>query len=55
MNQVGNIRKKGGGNPRMQEWLQFDDQLFKGVAEVIEAGKRDGSIRQDMDSLQGCF
>ncbi len=55
MNHVGSIRRKTVNSPKMTEFLKFDDQLFERVAKVIESGKRDGSIRKDIDALNGTF
>ena len=55
VNKVGHIRSKTKDSPKLEEWMEFDDKLFNSVAEVLERGKRDGSIRGDIDPLTGTF
>ena len=47
MNYIGYIKKKN--TPQRKEWLKFDDELFKGIALIIDEGIKDGSIRKDID------
>lgn len=50
MNYTEQIGANEEANPRRQELLQFGRDMFVEFAEVIEAGKADGSIRDDLDA-----
>ena len=47
MNRIGQAKKKR--SPAYQEFLEFDDAMFKELAAVLKQGKRDGSIRSDIN------
>jgi len=55
MNAVGNIRRKTKNSPKLQEWLEFDLKLFQSVADVIQIGKKDGTIRKNINPMKGTF
>lgn len=55
MNYVGYVKTNRENSPKRQEWMQFDNQLFRAMAQLIEAGKADGSIRSDLDATQGAY
>lgn len=53
INNVGYIRRKTKNSPKLEEWKKFNDQLFKSIADLMAQGKKDGSIRQDIEPLKG--
>ena len=54
--EIGQVKKSvGEGSQRLKELMQFDNELFRWVARVIEEGKADGSIRNDLDSVKATF
>lgn len=55
MNRVGYMRRNAPSSPKLEEWLTFDDALFKGVSEVVDTGIKDGSIRSDIEPMKGTF
>lgn len=56
LNEVGLVKKKAGENSSwLKELMKFDDELFQWVAQGLSEGKKDGSIRGDLDSLKATF
>jgi len=55
MNRVGFMRRSAAKSPKLDEWMQFDGMLFQVVAKVIEAGIKDGSIRDDIEPMKGTY
>ena len=53
---IGQVKKKAvEGSQRLKELMTFDNEMFQWVAHVIEEGKGDGSIRNDLDSVKASF
>lgn len=53
---IGQVKKKAAeGSQRLKELMTFDNEMFQWVALVIEEGKKDGSIRDDLDSVKASF
>lgn len=46
---IGNVRKES-DNPKIAEFLEIDQLMFKNFAELIVEGQRDGSISNTMDA-----
>ena len=55
INSVGHIRRKAKDSPKLEKWMKFDDRLFNSIAELLKQGKKDGSIRPDIEPLKGTF
>ncbi len=55
MTYIGFIKKIDESDPRRIEWLKFDGEMFSGFASIIEDGKKDGSIRPDIDAAQTAY
>lgn len=53
MNYVGQAKKKD--SPKLREWLRLDDRMFTELAAVFEQGKRDGSMRSDLDATKTAY
>jgi hypothetical protein len=54
--EIGQVKKSvGEGSQRLKDLMQFDNELFRWVARVIEEGKADGSIRSNLDSVKATF
>jgi len=54
--EIGQVKKKTGeGSQRLKELMKVDNEMFQWVARVIEEGKADGSIREDLDSIKATF
>lgn len=54
--EIGYVKKRAGeGSQRLNELMNFDNEMFKWVAQVINEGKRDGSIRRDIDAMKTTF
>lgn len=50
MNYIGYIRVNAENSPRFKEFMKFDNTLFESLAKVIEEGRKDGSIRKDLEA-----
>jgi hypothetical protein len=55
MNYVGYIRAKAEGSPKLKEFLKYDNALFEELANIVEEGQRDGSIRKDLQVDKGAY
>jgi AcrR family transcriptional regulator len=55
MNGIGFVKADEALQPKRQEFLDFDDKMFQKFAQIIEEGKKDGSIRSDLDPLKGSY
>lgn len=56
MRRVGIMRRSApADSPRLKDWLQFDDKLFRAVADVVADGIKDGSVRDDIDPRMGTY
>lgn len=47
MNKIGYFKKEN--SPHRNEWLDYDNNMFKGIEHIIASGQKDGSIRKDID------
>lgn len=45
---IGNVRKKT-NNPKLEEFLKVDQQIFESLQNIIIQGQQDGSISKDID------
>ncbi|OHD17662.1 MAG: TetR family transcriptional regulator [Spirochaetes bacterium GWD1_27_9] len=48
-NHIGYVKQKSEKTPKMEEWLQLDNYTFQKLTKILEDGKLDGSIRNDID------
>lgn len=48
MNYIGYVKKNN--SPQQKEWMEFDNRMFEQIARIVKDGKKDGSIREDLDS-----
>ncbi|MGE5676965.1 MAG: TetR/AcrR family transcriptional regulator [Pseudomonadota bacterium] len=56
MSYIGHVKKKSGGEGKWRkELMQFDDNMFLALAGVIDEGKTDGSIREDIDAKMASY
>ncbi len=56
MGELGQVKKRfAGGGARLDALLAADNALFTWMAQAVEQGKADGSIRADVDSMQTTF
>jgi len=55
MNAIGRVKTTTENTPKREEFMQFDNRLFEGFARLIAAGQDDGSIRADIDAMQGAY
>ena len=54
--ELGQIKKRfAGGGARLDALLAADNALFQWMAQAVEQGKADGSVRADVDSMQTTF
>jgi AcrR family transcriptional regulator len=54
--EIGQVKKKAAeGSQRLKELMAFDNDMFHWIARIIEEGKADGSIRNDLDSVKASF
>lgn len=53
MNAIGRVKTATPSTPKREEFMQFDNALFEGFARIIESGQADGSIRPDIEPMQG--
>jgi AcrR family transcriptional regulator len=54
--ETGQVKKKAEeGSQRLKELMEFDNEMFYWAARVIEEGKADGSIKNDLDSVKASF
>ena len=56
MSYIGYVKKKSKeDSERRKELVAFNNEIFKWVAKLIEEGKRDGSICNDLDTAKTSF
>jgi AcrR family transcriptional regulator len=56
INYIGYVKRKSQeDSQRKKDLLKFNNELFKFVAFIINEGKADGSIRNDLDSTKASF
>lgn len=55
MNYVGYINPKEENSAKLQEFNKVTTAVVRKIAEIIDEGKADGSIRKDLDSMKAAF
>ncbi|HEX2953585.1 MAG TPA: TetR/AcrR family transcriptional regulator [Bacillota bacterium] len=52
MNLIGHIRPKMESAQKYSEFMEFDNQLFQAMSQIIREGQADGSIKPDLNAGQ---
>jgi AcrR family transcriptional regulator len=51
----GYVKLKGASSHRLKAFAEFDNAMFTEFSKVIEEGKKDGTIRSDLDANKGAY